>query len=260
MRCSNWPRLLCWEGRRGSSRRRPLVGCIGQRKASGVQVVVEAQGLLFDMDGVLVSSIGSANRCWSQWARHYGIPGWETYTIPHGVRAVEIIHSLRPDFTAEDAAEGLRRIEDMEIADTDGLKVLAGVTELLGSIPPERWTIVTSATRRLLLGRLKSAGLPYPDELITADDVAHGKPHPEPYEKGAAMLGFSSRDCVVVEDAPSGVGAGRAAGSRVMGVLGTHEAKDLYAAGAEWVVTSLSEVQVRAEKGGLELEFEAVGR
>ena len=223
-------------------------------------MIVETQGLLFDMDGVLVSSIGSANRCWSQWARHYGIPGWEKYTIPHGVRAVDIILSLRPDFTAEEAAEGLRRIEDMEIADTAGLKVLAGVTELLGAMPAERWTIVTSATRRLLLGRLKSAGLPYPDELITADDVVHGKPHPEPYQKGAAMLGFSSGECVVVEDAPSGVGAGVAAGSQVMGVLGTHEAADLYAAGAEWVVESLSGVKVVSKENGLQLEFEVVAR
>ena len=212
------------------------------------------------MDGVLVSSIGSANRCWSEWARRYGIPGWETYRIPHGVRATEIILSLRPDFTAEEAAEGLRRIEDMEIADTDGLKVLGGVTELLGAMPPERWTIVTSATRRLLLGRLKAAGLPYPDELITADDVVHGKPHPEPYQKGAAMLGFSSGDCVVVEDAPSGVGAGVAAGSQVMGVLGTHEAKDLYAAGADWVVESLSGVKVVSTENGLQLKFEVVAR
>ncbi len=212
------------------------------------------------MDGVLVSSIGSANRCWSQWARHYGIPGWETYRIPHGVRAKEIILSLRPDFTAEEAAEGLRRIEDMEIADTDGLKVLGGVTELLGAMPPERWTIVTSATRRLLLGRLKAAGLPYPDELITADDVVHGKPHPEPYQKGAAMLGFSSGDCVVVEDAPSGVGAGVAAGSRVLGVLGTHEAKELYAAGAEWVVESLTGVEMESKDNGLRLQFEALAR
>ena len=222
-------------------------------------MIVETQGLLFDMDGVLISSIASANRCWRQWARHYGIPGWETYTIPHGVRARDIITSLRPDLTAEEVAQALRMIEDLEIADTADLKVLAGVRELLGALPAERWTIVTSATRRLLLGRLTAAGLPYPEQLITADDVVQGKPHPEPYQKGAAMLGLTSGECVVVEDAPSGVGAGVAAGSRVMGVLGTHEAKDLYAAGAEWVVASLS--GVKAEwKEGLRLAFEVVER
>ncbi len=209
------------------------------------------------MDGVLISSIASVNRSWRRWTKQYGIEGWETYTIPHGVRAMDIMQQLRPDFTAEQAAEGLRTIEDFEIADTDDLKVLDGVRTLLNSLPPERWTIVTSATRRLLLGRLKAAGLPYPDELIAADDVKNGKPHPEPYMTGAKLLGFSSAECIVVEDAPSGVGSGRAAGSRVLGVLGTHTAQELYDAGAEWVVASLAGVAALVGDDGLTLEFEA---
>ncbi len=221
-------------------------------------MIVEAKGLLFDMDGVLISSIASVNRCWRQWTKQYGVAGWETFTIPHGVRAVDIMRSVRPDFTDADLAEGLRIIEDLEIADTADLKVLAGVRELLGSLPKERWTIVTSATRRLLLGRLKAAGLPYPDELIAGDDVVNGKPHPEPYMKGAKMLGFASAECVVVEDAPSGVGSGKAAGSRVLGVLGTHKAEELYAAGADWVVRSLEGVKVEFPGDGLRLEFESV--
>ena len=221
-------------------------------------MVVECKGLLFDMDGVLISSIASVNRCWRRWLQHYGIAGWETYTIPHGVRAVEIMKSLRPDFTEEDAADGLRLIEDMELEDTGDLKVLPGVRELLGSLPPERWTIVTSATRRLMLGRLKAAGLPYPKELVAGDDVVKGKPDPEPYIKGAAILGLRPEDCVVVEDAPSGAGAGRAAGSQVLGVLGTHEASGLYGAGAAWVVESLSGVSAAVVEAGLRLEFEAL--
>jgi sugar-phosphatase len=221
-------------------------------------VKVEAKGLLFDMDGVLISSIASVNRCWRIWTKQYGIAGWETFVIPHGVRAVDIIKGLKPDFTDAEIAAGLLRIEDLEIADTEDLKVLDGVRELLASLPKERWTIVTSATRRLLLGRLKAAGLPYPDELIAGDDVKNGKPHPEPYMTGAKLLGFASADCVVVEDAPSGVGSGVAAGSRVLGVLGTHSAAELYAAGAEWVVASLAGVKVTAGEGGLQLEFETV--
>ncbi len=221
-------------------------------------MIVATQGVLFDMDGVLISSIASVNRCWRQWTKHYGVPGWETFTIPHGVRAVDIMRKVRPDFTDADVAEGLRRIEDLEIADTADLKVLDGVRELLGALPAERWTIVTSATRRLLLGRLNAAGLPYPAELIAGDDVVNGKPHPEPYRKGAAMLGFASADCIVVEDAPSGVGSGVAAGSRVLGVLGTHSAEQLYAAGASWVVKSLVGVGVTLGEDGLQLEFEVV--
>jgi sugar-phosphatase len=221
-------------------------------------VKVEAKGLLFDMDGVLISSIASVNRCWKRWTKHYGLEGRETFVIPHGVRAVDIIRTLRPDFTEAEVAEGLLMIEDMEIADTADLKVLAGVRQLLASLPPERWTIVTSATRRLLLGRLKAAELPYPDELIAGDDVKNGKPHPEPYMTGAKLLGFTSAECIVIEDAPSGVGSGVAAGSRVLGVLGTHTAEEIYAAGAEWVVASLEDVKVTTVENGLQLEFETV--
>jgi sugar-phosphatase len=191
--------------------------------------------MLFDMDGVLVSSIASVNRCWRRWAAHYGVPHPNDIVIAHGTRAVDIILGFRPDFTEEQVAEGLRLIEDMEIDDVSDLKVLPGVRELLNSLPPERWTIVTSATRRLMVARLKAAGLPYPAQLIAGDDVTNGKPHPEPYLTGARLLGFTPAECVVVEDAPTGVGSGKAAGSRVLGVLGTHDAVSLYAAGAEWV-------------------------
>jgi len=221
---------------------------------SAVQTIV-AKGLLFDNDGVIISSIASVNRCWRLWAQHYSIAGWETYTIPHGVRAVDVMKSLRPDFTAQDIATGLRYIEDLEIADTADLKVLPGVRELLASLPPDRWTIVTSATRRLVVGRLKAANLPLPPRVIVGDEVVNGKPHPEPYIKGAELLGFPPSECVVLEDAPSGVGAGVAAGARVLGVLGTHEASELYAAGATWVVPSLACVTATLQGGELTISL-----
>jgi sugar-phosphatase len=221
-------------------------------------LIVECKGLLFDMDGVLISSIGAVNRCWRRWAEHYAVPNADKFVVRHGTRAFEILMELRPDFTPEQAAEGLRLIEDMEIEDVSDLKVLPGVRELLGSLPPERWTIVTSATRRLMVGRMKAAGLPQPEKLIAGDDVVHGKPHPEPYMTGAKLLGFSSAECIVVEDAPSGVGSGKAAGSRVLGVLGTHSAKDLFAAGADWVTESLVDVKAVNNAADLWLEFEVV--
>ena len=208
------------------------------------------------MDGVLISSIGSVNRCWRRWAAHYGVPNAEEFEISHGTRAVDVMLGLRPDFTEEQAREGLRLIEDMEIEDVADLTVLPGVQELLGSLPDDRWTIVTSATRRLMVARLKVAGLPEPARMITGNDVVNGKPHPEPYMLGAAILGFAPEECVVVEDAPSGVGSGKAAGSRVLGVLGTHDAGLLYAAGAEWVVGDLTGVTAALVGGELALSFE----
>ena len=216
-------------------------------------VCVETKGILFDMDGVLISSIGSVVRCWQRWAKLYDIPNADTYEVPHGMRAIEIVRSLRPDIDAE---EGLRVIEDMEMEDTADLKVLPGVKELMESLPLDRWAIVTSATTRLLLGRLEAAGLPVPARLISADMVERGKPDPEPYRRGAGLLGFHPEECVVVEDAPSGVGAGVAAGCRVLGVLGTHSAEEL--GEADWVVDSLEGLGVTVTGDGLELRFRPV--
>lgn len=218
-------------------------------------VRVETRALLFDMDGVLVSSIGSVVRCWRLWAKKYDVPNAETYDVPHGMRAIDIIRSLRPDI---DPLEGLREIEDLEIADTSDLKVLPGAKELLESLPPERWAIVTSATRRLMLGRLEAAGLPVPERIISADDVERGKPDPEPYRRGAELLGCRPEECVVVEDAPSGVGAGKAAGSHVLGVIGTHTLTQLH--DADWVVRSLEGVVATANGHCLKLQFVAEKR
>jgi sugar-phosphatase len=215
---------------------------------------VETKGLLFDMDGVLISSIGSVERCWRRWAEIYDIPGADTYMVPHGMRAIDIVKMLRPDI---DPDEGLRVIEDMEILDTADLRVLPGVKALLNALPPERWAIVTSCTKRLMLGRLAAAGLPVPTRIISGDMVERGKPDPEPYRRGAELLGLPPRSCVVVEDAPSGVGAGVAAGCRVLGVLGTHSAEELMA--ADWVAESLDGVTVVSREDGLELWFEQVG-
>ena len=65
-----------------------------------------------------------------------------------------------------------------------------------------------SANPNLARARLSAAGIPIPSELVTAWDVENGKPHPEPYLKGAANLGFDISDCVVFEDAASGILAG----------------------------------------------------
>jgi len=217
-------------------------------------ICVETKGILFDMDGVLISSIGSVVRCWQRWAAIYGIPNAETYMVPHGVRAIDTVKLLRPDIDPE---EGLRTIEDMEVEDMADLKVLPGVKKLLEELPLERWAIVTSATQRLLRARLAAAGLPIPTRLISGDMVERGKPDPEPYRRGAELLGFAPGECIVVEDAPSGVGAGKAAGARVLAVLGTHSAEELKQ--ADWIAASLEDLTVTSGANGLELRFTPVG-
>jgi sugar-phosphatase len=216
-------------------------------------VVVRTQGLLFDMDGVLVSSIGAVERCWKQWCAMYNVSNGDSFQVPHGKRAIDIVRLLKPEFNEAQVAESLRVIEDLEIADTADLTVLPGAKHLLETLPPDRWTIVTSATLRLMHGRLAAAGLPVPPRIISGDMVERGKPDPEPYRRGAALLGFAPADCIVVEDAPSGVGAGMAAGCRVLAVLGTHDASELRQ--ATWIAASLDAIQFHADANGLELRF-----
>ena len=126
-------------------------------------LTVETKGLLFDMDGVLISSTGSVVRCWQRWCKLYGMPNAEQFQVPHGTRAADIVRMLKPEFDEAQVAEGLHTIEELELVDTVDLTVLPGVKALLERLPPERWAVVSSATRRLLIGRLAAAGLPVPE-------------------------------------------------------------------------------------------------
>lgn len=211
----------------------------------------EAEALLFDMDGVLLSSIASAERSWKRWAQHYQLPDWQNFQIPHGVRAGDIIKMVAPHV---DPVESLRLIEDIEVEDVSDVQVLPGAGALLESLPQGRWTIVTSATKRLMEARVKAAGLPLPERFITADDVTKGKPDPEPYRKGAQLLGFDPAQCVVVEDAPSGMKAGHAAGARVLGVVTSHTLEQVREAKTDWIARSLQDVRL-VEVGAL-LQFD----
>ena len=132
----------------------------------------------------------------------------------------------------------------MEIEDVGGVVPLPGAAELLAALPANRWTIVTSCTRRLALVRLRVAGLPVPHELITATDITNGKPHPEPYVKGAALLKLAPEDCIVIEDAPAGIRAGKAAGARVIALQTTERDTLLREAGADWIVRDCASVSL----------------
>lgn len=213
-------------------------------------VVLRPRGLLFDMDGVLVSSIGSVERTWEKWATARGIDPALAIQTAHGRRAIETVRQLRPDLN--DLQE-LEWLEEMEIADNDGLEMLAGVKPILEMLPEKYWTVVTSATDRLARSRMQHGGVPVPARIISADMVANGKPHPEPYRRGAEILGAVPADCLVIEDSASGAMAGRAAGCKVLATLFSHSIESL--ADADWVVRSLEDVQIRLDADALEVRF-----
>jgi sugar-phosphatase len=190
-------------------------------------------GLLFDMDGVLVDSTPAVARVWTRWAARHGFDAAEVVHRAHGRPSITTIREYLPD--GDHLAEN-REIERDEITDLDGVVPLPGALELLSALPRGRWTIVTSCSRRLAEVRLKTSGLPRPEVFVTSSDITNGKPAPDPYLKGAGVLGFSPRDCVVVEDAPAGVRSGKAAGTRVIALRTTMTEKELWDAGADWVV------------------------
>jgi sugar-phosphatase len=188
---------------------------------------LETDAILFDLDGVLVDSTPCVTRVWTNWALERGYQPSEVVRIAHGRRAIETVQIVAPHL---DSAAELREIERRELADMDGLVVIPGAADLLDSLPPDRWAIVTSGTRALATARLQAAGLPVPRRMVTADDVSLGKPHPAPYLAGADLLSLPPAACVVVEDAPSGVRAATAAGMRSFAIPTTYPAAELHEA------------------------------
>jgi sugar-phosphatase len=201
--------------------------------------------ILFDLDGVLCDSTRAVDREWREWARRKGVDGDAVMAIAHGVRTLEVIRRVAPHLDAEAEAAA---IENHEAHDQQGVHVMPGAAELVGSIPEGRWGVVTSGSRLLASARLRFCGLPVPRVLVTADDVAHGKPHPEPYLKGAQGMGLSPAECLAIEDAPAGIQAARAGGMTVIGITSTYAADALTHADA--VISGLGKVRVSPNEAG----------
>lgn len=177
-------------------------------------------GLLFDMDGTVLSSVAVSERVWTQWARRHGLDVAAFLPTVHGVRAIDTVrNSGVPGLNAEAEAAA---ILEAEVADMNGIEPIAGASELLAALPPDRWAIVTSAPRRLAQSRIVAAGLPMPDVVVTGDDVAHGKPAPDAFQLGARRLGCTPAECLVFEDAQAGVESARAAGAAAVVVTALH--------------------------------------
>ncbi len=183
--------------------------------------------MLFDLDGVLVDSTACIERQWREWAAARGLDPAPFLRYCHGRRAVETIRLAAPELDAE--AEVARFAE-----------LAPGEDPVLPAFPGAR-AVVTSGTRRTARHRLAAAGLPVPAVLVAAEDVRHGKPDPECYLTAAGRLGVPPEECVVIEDAPPGIEAARAAGMRVVAVTTTHPAAELR--GATVLVGSVAELR-----------------
>lgn len=193
--------------------------------------------VLFDLDGVLVESKDATERVWLDWAARHGIEPDELRAAMHGVRSAEVVRALRPELDAEEESA---QIERLQAEDVEGLRAIPGAAAALASLDPARVAVVTSGTRPLALARLAAVGIEPPHVIVFAGDVERGKPDPEGYLAAARRLRVPPADALVVEDAPAGVEAARAAGMACVAVASTHAAGEL--GGAEIVIGSLEEL------------------
>lgn len=202
--------------------------------------------VLFDLDGTLIDSTGPTERAWIRWAKQEGLG--ESYEHNgHGMPAAAIVSAHVPE---DRVAESLARAADIEIEETEGIVMKDGVEALLKTLPSGSWAIVTSCTSALAAVRMEAAGLTAPEVMVTFDNVHEGKPHPEGFIKAAAQLGVTPGRCLVVEDTPAGLEAGRRAGCTTLGVAGTYPINQLV---ADHVVASLEHVTVTSTPSGLAL-------
>jgi sugar-phosphatase len=211
---------------------------------------IQCRALLFDLDGVLIDSTPAVARVWHQWALDHGFNPKEVVARAHGRPSLATVREYLPH--ADHEAEN-REVERREIEDLAGVVPLPGALALLASLPPHCWTIVTSCTRPLAAIRIKAAGLPLPAQMVTSSDITHGKPHPEPYLKGASVLGFSAAECIVIEDAPAGIRSGKSAGARVIAFKTAASVAALRDAGADWILNHAADIRVNASSPALTL-------
>lgn len=208
--------------------------------------------ILFDLDGVLVDSATLVERTWRRWALEHDLDPEHVLAMAHGRRTQETVALVAPHLSAVEEGAALSA---SEAHTTDGIHEISGARELVEKLPRDSWAIVTSGTRAVATTRIRHTGLPMPDVLICADEIARGKPDPEGYLAAAHQLGVSPARCVVIEDAPAGLEAARAGGMRSIGVIGTYPAEAL--AIADHVVENIRTLNIEANSRELRIEIGA---
>ena len=206
---------------------------------------LHCSAFLFDLDGVLVDSREVVERTCRRWALRHHLDPEKVLRIAHGRRTRDTVTAAAPHL---DIDREVAWLDAAELADVDGLREVPGVRQFLATLPAGSWAVVTSCGRPLARLRLTSVGLPVPEIVVTSADVTHGKPAPDGYQLGAERLGQDAAACVVFEDAPPGIAAGRAAGARVIALSTTHPDADF--SGAAAVIPDFTGLRVRRDHDG----------
>jgi len=230
--------------------------------AADAELDLAADVLLLDMDGTLIDSGPAVERSWNALFAEMGSTRTFDHSL-HGVPGMQVLAEVFPDLGAAEVEAAYRRVLDLEMADVSEILVLPGTRRVLEELDAaaaelgrSTWTIVTSCARPLFEARWAVTGLPVPARMVTADQVARGKPDPEPYLLGASRLGVDPARALVVEDSLGGLRSARAAGSSSLAVTTTSPAAAL-APLADAVVRDLDDVRVGVEGSALRIRRRA---
>ena len=211
---------------------------------------MNCQAILFDLDGTLVDSAFRVQRLWLEWGKRHGIDPQSIMGVMHGRRAGETIRIVAPHLSVQDELDIL---ENDEITDMAGVQPYTSAKTLLSLLSPKQWAIVTSGTLRVASARIKHVGLPTPEVFITAEDVNAGKPAPDGYLLAARRLTMKPSDCVVVEDAPAGIQAGKSAGMKVIAIASSISKEAL--SQADVVIQQLADIRINVTNQEIKINF-----
>jgi sugar-phosphatase len=173
--------------------------------------------VLFDVDGTLIDAVSNQREVWGTWAERYGLDADEVYQVALRTRPLETFAQVAADRDPRECLAALHELEDEDVR-FGVYGAFDGAPELLHGLPRGSWALVTSNYEHRVRGRFLRTGLPVPGVIVDAAGVQEGKPSPVPYLLAAERLGAEPGDCLVIEDAPSGVRSGLRAGMTVWGV------------------------------------------
>ncbi|MEI5102674.1 HAD-IA family hydrolase [Streptomyces sp. PmtG] len=180
--------------------------------------------ILFDLDGTLVDSYPDAEDCWGEWAQSVGVGAEFDLDRFYGQKRSDIVRTMLPHLSEQEILDHAERVRLAERERVAKVVALPGAAELLDALPRDRWSIVTSNDTEVAQARLRSAGLPLPDVLVSADDVALPKPDPEGFLLAARKMGVDPASAVGIDDSPMGIAAAKAAGLTTIAVrFRTHD-------------------------------------
>ncbi|KAK4201847.1 DL-glycerol-3-phosphatase [Triangularia verruculosa] len=213
---------------------------------------VSFDSFLFDMDGTIIDSTAAVERHWEGIGSDIGVSPEIILQTSHGRRTIDMLRILAPEKATWEYVQSrealLPKLYGSSAVEIPGARSL--LTSLISLSAP--WTIVTSGTIPLVTGWLNVLGLPVPEHIVTAESVQNGKPDPACYLLGRENLGEPAgqgREVLVLEDAPAGIKAGKAAGCKVIGLVTSHSVEEVLAAGPDWVVKDLTQVKVVRREG-----------